>query len=61
MKDLLLRKVCLDLGVDDFNPRIPIDPTVEAFLRVNIEAYKADLPKWVAHVMRVSIRSDAQA
>ena len=57
MKDLFVHSVCLDLGTDHFNPQIPIDSEAEQFLRVNIEAYKDDLPKWIAHVMRVAKRN----
>lgn len=42
------------LAVADFDPTVPIDPEIEQFLRVNIEAYRDVLPQWIAHVIRVS-------
>lgn len=38
----------------DFDPDQPLNPDVEQFLRVNIEAYRDVLPQWIAHVIRVA-------
>ena len=49
-----LKAVCLKLGTADFDPAEDLDPEVEQFLRVNVEAYQDCLPQYIAHVIRVA-------
>lgn len=54
-----LRAVCAELGnrAGEFDPGESLDPEVEQFLRVNIDAYSDCLPQYIAHVIKVAVET----
>ena len=52
-----VKAVCEQLAVADFDPTMKLDQEVEQFLRVNVEAYRDCLPRYIAHVIRVATKA----